>query len=83
MNCPKCNAEIKETAKFCTKCGVNLKKFEEQNSSAFYTESENKKDNDSFFCDWFSEDVSIKNTFTNAKLAYSSGEKDRAFILFS
>ena len=46
-NCPKCNAEISETAKFCRKCGVNLKEFEElkavekQKSSEFYIDIEN------------------------------------------
>lgn len=24
MKCPKCQSEIKDNAKFCTKCGCNL-----------------------------------------------------------
>lgn len=30
--CPKCNASIIDTAKFCSKCGVNIKKYEEENA---------------------------------------------------
>lgn len=32
MKCPKCNEEIQENAKFCTKCGVNI--LEEKNKKA-------------------------------------------------
>ena len=31
--CPKCNASIVDTAKFCSKCGVNIKKYEEEKAS--------------------------------------------------
>ncbi len=31
--CPKCNASIIESAKFCPKCGVNIKKHEEENAN--------------------------------------------------
>lgn len=34
--CPKCNASISDTAKFCTKCGTNIKKFEEENSTGSF-----------------------------------------------
>lgn len=30
--CPKCSAELKDTAKFCSECGLNLKQYEQQNS---------------------------------------------------
>ena len=30
--CPKCNASVGDTAKFCVKCGCNIKKFEEENA---------------------------------------------------
>ena len=30
--CPKCNASIIDTAKFCPKCGVNIKKYEEEHA---------------------------------------------------
>ena len=29
-NCPKCNGELKDTAKFCKFCGANLKEYEEK-----------------------------------------------------
>ena len=29
--CPKCQANIIDTAKFCPKCGVNIKQYEEEN----------------------------------------------------
>lgn len=31
-NCPKCQASISDTAKFCVKCGTNIKKYEEENA---------------------------------------------------
>ena len=31
--CPKCNASIIDTAKFCSKCGVNIKKYEEEKAN--------------------------------------------------
>ena len=31
--CPKCGARIVDTAKFCSKCGVNIKKYEEEKAS--------------------------------------------------
>lgn len=32
--CPKCNRQVKDTAKFCVHCGFNIKKYEEDNISA-------------------------------------------------
>ncbi|MBE6630226.1 MAG: hypothetical protein E7624_05180 [Ruminococcaceae bacterium] len=32
--CPKCRASVGSTAKFCVKCGFNIKKFEEENQNA-------------------------------------------------
>lgn len=29
--CPKCNSSIIDTAKFCPKCGVNIKQYEDEN----------------------------------------------------
>lgn len=29
--CPQCNAIVSDTAKFCIKCGFNIKKYEEEN----------------------------------------------------
>ncbi len=29
-NCPNCQASVSDTAKFCVKCGFNLKKLEEK-----------------------------------------------------
>jgi hypothetical protein len=31
--CPKCKSSVKETAKFCIKCGFNIKKYEEEQAS--------------------------------------------------
>ena len=30
-NCPNCNFEVSDTAKFCRSCGFNIKKYEEEN----------------------------------------------------
>ena len=35
-NCPKCHAEVSEKAKFCIKCGFNIKKHEEENAQQKY-----------------------------------------------
>ena len=32
-NCPKCQVSVSDTAKFCVKCGFNIKKFEEENAA--------------------------------------------------
>ncbi len=34
--CPKCKSNLSDTAKFCVKCGFNIKKFEEENASKEY-----------------------------------------------
>ena len=34
--CPKCQASISDTAKFCIKCGCNIKKFEEEQTQQTY-----------------------------------------------
>ena len=31
--CPKCQVSVSDTAKFCVKCGFNIKKFEEENAA--------------------------------------------------
>ena len=31
--CPQCNAMVSDTAKFCIKCGFNIKKYEEENTN--------------------------------------------------
>ena len=36
--CPKCKAQVADTAKFCIKCGFNIKKYEEENSKVFCPE---------------------------------------------
>ena len=36
--CPKCKAQVADTAKFCIKCGFNIKKHEEENSKVFCPE---------------------------------------------
>lgn len=33
--CPKCKAQVSDNAKFCIKCGFNIKKHEEENSKHF------------------------------------------------
>lgn len=35
-NCPKCNAQIRDTAKFCIKCGCNIIKYEEQSEKTYF-----------------------------------------------
>ena len=35
-NCPKCQASVSDTAKFCVKCGFNIKKYEEENAQREY-----------------------------------------------
>ena len=35
-NCPKCHVEVSEKAKFCIKCGFNIKKHEEENAQQKY-----------------------------------------------
>ena len=37
-SCPKCKASVSDTAKFCIKCGFNIKKHEEENSKHFCPE---------------------------------------------
>lgn len=34
--CPKCQATVSDTAKFCVKCGFNIKKYEEENAQKEY-----------------------------------------------
>lgn len=34
--CPKCKSNVSDTAKFCVKCGFNIKKFEEENANKEY-----------------------------------------------
>ena len=36
--CPKCKAQVSDTAKFCIKCGFNIKKHEEEKESHFCPE---------------------------------------------
>ena len=39
MKCPKCNEEIADVAKFCTKCGVNI----EEEKARIAEENERKQ----------------------------------------
>lgn len=50
--CPKCQASVSDTAKFCNKCGFNIKKYEEENTEAgmFCEECGAKIPSDSAFC---------------------------------
>lgn len=50
--CPNCSAEIIDTAKFCNKCGFNVKKYEEEKASnnAFCIECGASIPADSVFC---------------------------------
>ena len=36
--CPKCKTQVLDTAKFCVKCGFNIKKYEEDNAKHFCPE---------------------------------------------
>ena len=50
--CPKCNQIVSDTAKFCGKCGFNIKKYEEENiaSERFCTECGAKMPANMSFC---------------------------------
>ena len=50
--CPKCQTVLNDTAKFCRKCGFNIKKYEEENAAqeSFCTECGAKIPSDSIFC---------------------------------
>ena len=49
--CPKCHATVKDEAKFCHKCGFNIKKYEEENAKEFFCfECGTKLEADSDFC---------------------------------
>ena len=52
-SCPNCNASVNDTAKFCNKCGFNIKKHEEENSGAimFCEECGAKMISGSVFCE--------------------------------
>ena len=48
--CPKCNSEVSETAKFCRKCGCNLKENQSENVTTFCPECGTKCDANDLFC---------------------------------
>ena len=50
--CPNCNQPVSDTAKFCGKCGFNIKKHEEENTiqNRFCTECGAKISSDLAFC---------------------------------
>jgi len=43
MKCPKCNAEIADTAKFCTKCGANIEEANAELAKKVAAEEAKKK----------------------------------------
>jgi len=43
MKCPKCNAEIADTAKFCTKCGANIEEVNAELAKKVAAEEAKKK----------------------------------------
>ncbi len=43
MKCPKCNAEIADTAKFCTKCGANIEEANAELAKKVAAEEAEKK----------------------------------------
>ena len=49
-NCPKCNANISDTAKFCVKCGFNIKKYEEEASKEYFCAECGTKFSGGTFC---------------------------------
>lgn len=49
-NCPKCNASISDTAKFCVKCGFNIKKYEEESSKEYFCAECGTKFSGGTFC---------------------------------
>lgn len=49
-NCPKCNASISDTAKFCVKCGFNIKKYEEEASKEYFCAECGTKFSGGTFC---------------------------------
>ena len=50
-NCPNCKYEVNDTAKFCKKCGFNIKKYEEETADIYCEECGAKIDSDSDFCE--------------------------------
>ena len=50
--CPKCQLVVSDTAKFCRKCGFNIKKYEEESTvqECYCTECGEKIPADSVFC---------------------------------
>lgn len=49
-NCPKCNANISDTAKFCVKCGFNIKKYEEEINKEYFCAECGTKFSGGTFC---------------------------------
>ena len=48
--CPKCQANISDTAKFCVKCGCNIKKYEEEQAQAYFCPECGTKFSGGVFC---------------------------------
>ena len=56
--CPKCQANISDTAKFCVKCGCNVKKYEEEQAQACFCPECGTKFSGGVFCPECGFDVS-------------------------
>ncbi len=77
--CPECKAELIDTAKFCRKCGFNIKKYEEENAAqeCFCTECGAKMPADSVFCPECGERVEFDlASEANAEVGSSIGSFD-------
>ena len=48
--CPKCQANISDTAKFCVKCGCNIKKYEEEQAQVYFCPECGTKFSGGVFC---------------------------------
>ena len=48
--CPKCQSNISDTAKFCVKCGCNIKKHEEEQAQAYFCPECGTKFSGGMFC---------------------------------
>ena len=76
--CPQCSAMVSDTAKFCNKCGFNIKKYEEENvnQKLFCSECGKQIPADSDFCPECGAKVEkegfLNNTSTGAEIDFSA-----------
>ena len=63
-NCPKCQASVSDTAKFCVKCGFNMKKHEQEVQKEYFCGECGTKFSGGTFCPECGYDVS-KDLNTN------------------